>query len=56
MPVSSDATSAARREALFVAYAIVVASARSLSTASAAPGIGLSIRNTTPSRSKMTRS
>lgn len=44
MPVSRAATSAARRDALFVAYATAVPAARSRSTASAAPSIGLSIR------------
>jgi hypothetical protein len=44
IPDSSAATSAARREALFVANATGVPSARSRSTVSAAPGIGLSIR------------
>ena len=44
MPESSAATSAARREALLVAYATEVPADRSSSTASAAPGIGLSIR------------
>jgi hypothetical protein len=44
MPESSAATSAARREALFVAYATATPSARNRSTASEAPAIGLSIR------------
>jgi hypothetical protein len=44
MPESSAATSALRRDALFVAYATAVPSDRNRSTASAAPAIGLSIR------------
>jgi hypothetical protein len=44
IPVSRAATSGARREALFVAYAIAVPAERSRSTAAAAPSIGLSIR------------